>query len=98
MRAAPGSRSRPGPRRPLASDTAWPYESVDESAGIPFIDSYRPFFDPMRTVSDQRPRRRRRFNVARPAFVLIRERNPCLLRRLRLRGLYVGFISFSTSS
>jgi len=48
--------------------------------------------DPIRTVSARRPRRRRRFSVARPAFVLMRERNPCLLRRLRFRGLYVGFI------
>jgi hypothetical protein len=31
----------------------------------------------------------------RPPFVAMRARNPCLFTRLRLRGLYVGFICAS---
>lgn len=50
------------------------------------------YFPPTFTVSLARPRRRRRLSVLRPPFVFIRARNPCLLTRLRLRGLYVGFI------
>ena len=42
-----------------------------------------------------RPCRLRRFSVLRPPFVFMRARNPCLFTRLRLRGLYVGFISGS---
>jgi hypothetical protein len=38
-----------------------------------------------------RPLRRRRFNIARPAAVLIRLRKPCLLRRFLLLGWKVRF-------
>jgi len=47
---------------------------------------------PGATTRRARPFLRRRERVARPPRVLIRSRNPCLLTRLRLRGLYVGFI------
>ena len=42
-----------------------------------------------------RPRRLRRLSAFRPPVVFMRARNPCLFTRLRLRGLYVGFISGS---
>lgn len=47
------------------------------------------------TAIRARPCRLRRLSVARPPFVAMRARNPCLFTRLRLRGLYVGFISGS---
>jgi len=50
------------------------------------------FLDPGRTTRDRRPRRRRRLSVARPPLVRMRARKPCLFKRLRFRGLYVGFI------
>ena len=53
------------------------------------------YFPPVCTTSCARPRLRRRFNVLRPPTVFMRERNPCLFTRLRLRGLYVGFIPAS---
>lgn len=59
---------------------------------MPESFGYRAYLDPTRTTSSERPRRRRRFNVLRPAFVAMRARKPCLLRRLRFRGLYVGFM------
>ena len=55
--------------------------------GSPEDTPYRAYLDPMLTTSRRRPRFRRRFNAFRPAFVLIRARNPCLLIRFRLRGL-----------
>jgi len=50
------------------------------------------YLPPILTVSWLRPRRRRALRTLRPLFVFMRERNPCLFERLRLRGLYVGFI------
>ena len=50
------------------------------------------YFEPTVTVSWLRPRRRRRVRVLRPARVFIRARKPCLFRRFRFLGLYVGFI------
>ena len=47
---------------------------------------------PTTTARRARPFFRRRERVARPPRVFILARNPCLLTRLRLRGLYVGFI------
>ena len=47
---------------------------------------------PTVTTSRCRPFLRRRDRVMRPARVFILARNPCLLTRFRLRGLYVGFI------
>ena len=47
---------------------------------------------PTFTTSRCRPFLRRRDSVMRPARVFILARNPCLLTRFRLRGLYVGFI------
>lgn len=47
---------------------------------------------PTDTMRRARPFLRRRERVARPPRVFIRARNPCLLTRFRLRGLYVGFI------
>ena len=47
---------------------------------------------PTVTTRRARPLFRRRERVARPPRVFILARNPCLLTRLRLRGLYVGFI------
>src|SRR5690606_29874259 len=56
-----------------------------------------PYLPPILTVSRARPRRRRRFRTLRPPRVAMRARNPCLLTRLRLRGLYVGFMRASPS-
>jgi hypothetical protein len=50
---------------------------------------------PIVTTSCARPCRLRRFSVARPPLVFIRARNPCLLIRLRFRGLYVGIMASS---
>lgn len=50
---------------------------------------------PTDTMRRARPFFRRRERVARPPRVFIRARNPCLFTRLRLRGLYVGFIADS---
>ncbi len=52
----------------------------------------RGYLPPTCTTIRVRPRFRRRFNVFRPPALFIRARNPCLFTRLRLRGLYVGFI------
>jgi len=73
-------------------DESWPLLGA---AGLPAPPRapYRGFFDPMRTTSARRPCRRRRLRVSRPALVFMRARKPCLFTRLRLRGLYVGFIS-----
>jgi hypothetical protein len=43
------------------------------------------------TVRRLRPLARRRFSTARPAFVDMRTRNPCVFFRLRLFGWYVRF-------
>src|SRR5690606_29998923 len=48
------------------------------------------YFEPTATTSRLRPFFRRRLSTSRPARVLIRARNPCLLRRFRFRGRYVG--------
>jgi len=53
------------------------------------------YFLPIVTMSCARPRRRRRFSVERPPWVFMRARNPCLLIRLRFRGLYVGIMASS---
>ena len=55
-------------------------------------------FAPTLTESWLRPRLRRRASVLRPPRVFIRARNPCLFTRLRLRGLYVGFIRLPLST
>jgi hypothetical protein len=52
-------------------------------------------FVAMVTAIRARPCSLRRLSVLRPPFVAMRARNPCLFNRLRLRGLYVGFISGS---
>jgi hypothetical protein len=53
----------------------------------PGPDSRHPgHFDAMVTVRRFLPFRRRRLNTARPAFVLIRSRNPCVRFRLTLLG------------
>jgi len=46
---------------------------------------------PSQTVRRLRPLARRRFSTARPAFVDMRTRNPCVFLRLRLFGWYVRF-------
>lgn len=48
------------------------------------------YFDGIWTVNTLRPLRRRRARTARPHFVSIRARKPCLRTRLVLRGRYVG--------
>lgn len=53
------------------------------------------YFPPTFTTSLARPRRRRRLSALHPPFVFMRARNPCLLTRFRLRGLYVGFMAWS---
>jgi hypothetical protein len=58
---------------------------------------YFAYFDPVTTTRRCRPLRRRRASVFRPALVLMRSRNPCLLMRFRFRGLYVGFILWRPS-
>lgn len=55
------------------------------------------YFPPILTTSRARPRLRRRLSVFRPPLVFMRARNPCLFFLLRLRGLYVGFITASPS-
>ncbi len=55
------------------------------------------YFPPIFTTSRARPRLRRRLSVLRPPLVFMRARNPCLFFLLRLRGLYVGFITASPS-
>ena len=57
---------------------------------LPCRRSPRAYFPPTVTTSRARPRLRLRASVFRPAFVAFRARKPCLLIRLRFRGLYVG--------
>lgn len=84
MRADRGSRSPPG-KSPAVTSASPPTRGP---GGRPTDCSrYRAFLEPMRTVRDQRPRRRRRLRVARPALVFMRARKPCLFKRLRFLGL-----------
>ena len=77
----------PGP-----TDPRGPGESLPDS-GLAVARGTGAYLLPTFTVSRARPFRRRRDSVARPPLVFILARNPCLLTRLRLRGLYVGFIT-----
>ena len=72
-----------------ASNAGAPREPLDP---VGWVAGYLP---PTCTTICVRPRRRRRFSVFRPPTVFMRARNPCLFTRLRLRGLYVGFITAS---
>lgn len=56
------------------------------------------YFEPVVTTSCRRPLLRRLARVFRPAFVLMRNLNPCLFTRFLFRGLYVGFMTFRPSS
>jgi hypothetical protein len=55
-------------------------------------DRERGYLDPTLTASWWRPFFRRRARTFRPDLVAIRARKPCLFRRLRFRGRYVGFM------
>jgi hypothetical protein len=48
------------------------------------------YFELFETAKRLRPLRLRRFSTSRPARVLMRARNPCLFKRFRRRGRYVG--------
>lgn len=54
------------------------------------VTGSRAYFDPTLTARRFRPRRRRAFSTLRPPRVFMRARKPCLFRRFRFRGLYVG--------
>jgi hypothetical protein len=90
---APG----PLPLPPLEQLTDLGSESNAGLAGKA-LDSTRAmvgYFRPILTTRRTLPCLRRRLSVLRPPFVFMRERNPCLFTRFRLRGLYVGFIPAS---
>ena len=53
------------------------------------------YLRPIVTTRRERPLLRRRLSALRPPVVFIRARNPCLLIRLRFRGLYVGIMASS---
>jgi hypothetical protein len=61
-----------------------------------FAGYYRLWLPSLETVNFLRPRARRAANTRRPLGVDMRSRNPCLLRRLRLEGWKVRFISVSS--
>lgn len=61
-----------------------------------FAGYYRLWLPSLETDNFLRPRARRAANTRRPLGVDMRSRNPCLLRRLRLEGWKVRFISVSS--
>lgn len=71
------------------SNACTPREPLDPDGSV---DGYLP---PICTTICALPRLRRRLSVFRPPTLFMRARNPCLFTRLRLRGLYVGFITSS---
>ena len=61
-----------------------------QPSGLPSLD----YFEPIFTTRRARPRARLLASVFLPPRVFIRSRKPCLFKRFRFRGLYVGFITF----
>ncbi len=85
--------------RPLAlpplkecADLIGAADSNEPGKTFPPLRHREGYLPPTVTTSRCRPFLRRRDRVMRPARVFILARNPCLLTRFRLRGLYVGFI------
>ncbi len=79
--------------RPLHSlEVRFPMQSG--RARKPLVRQRPPCFEGTFTVRRLRPFFRRRDNTSRPHRSAIRARKPCLFRRLRLRGRYVGCMQF----